>query len=217
MVKIKYRLHDKEEKLAFLTATTPVWTRRWKLQAMFLPLCVFLNYRKQSCLLQLINQNSLFWSFITDIIQCSKSIYYWYLYSKTVECVCVVAHVFVDHSGVKTDIINSGLMEEGCQKCRLRLPTGNWTGIHQADPVWQLAYLPSTVCRRGLPRGIMAEEKKGWTRGNREKNARNEGWAQPSRSVQRQHVQWTLSGTSSSLRTHICACLWAKNLRLINL
>lgn len=151
MVKIKYRLHDKEEKLAFLTVTTPAWTRRWKHQAMFLPLCVFLNYRKQSCLLQLINQNSLFWSFITDIIQCSKSNYYWYLYSKTVECVCVVANVFVNHSGVKTDIINWGLMEEGCQKCRLRLPSGNWTGIHQADPVWQICPPQSAdgVCPAG--------------------------------------------------------------------
>lgn len=66
------------------------------------------------------------------------------------------------------------------------------------------------------PPGIMAE-KKGWTRGNQGKNARNEGWAQPSRSVQRQHVLWTLSGTTSGLRTHICACLWAKNLQLIKL
>lgn len=63
----------------------------------------------------------------------------------------------------------------------------------------------------------MAEKKKGWTRGNWGKNARNEEWDQPSRSVQRQHVQWILSGSSSGLRTHLCACLWAKNLRLINL
>lgn len=106
-----------------------------------------------------------------------------------------------NYSGINADMSSACL---GCAGWIRTSPCGTWH------------ILPTTVCRWGLPLGIMAGKKKGWTRGNWGKNARNEGWAQPSRSVQRQHVQWTLSGTSSGLRTHIFACLWVKNLWLNN-
>lgn len=99
MVGIKYRLHGWEVKLAFLTGTTPVWTRRCALPVLQ---CIFLNCRKECCLLQ---STKILLSVVKWTITNINAVSLW--------MVSVQLCTFFNHSGANTKVFKYGTCYTG--------------------------------------------------------------------------------------------------------